>query len=187
MERAIILLAFQGTDILGTIEDGDVYWQPDKPCRCRSNINRIFRSIGRVSLKQHSPDCMSFVEADVMDVLATTQPQIATMLPSPSQLNSAAQRLLEGVNPCYQVLANDLAVFIELFIRMRLHKTSRGRGLYYGTLEESSLQKEELVKNLVQRFPVDEEHCLTPESMFRGLDILVRLALFPYFTAVIEN
>lgn len=109
----------------------------------------------------------------MMDVLATTKPYTEKGFPSSSQLSPVVQRLLKGANPSHQLHIDNLAALLGLFSRMRVHKLTWGRGFHYGSLEESSPQKEELVKILLQSFRLDQEGFLTPDSMIRGLHILV--------------
>jgi hypothetical protein len=109
----------------------------------------------------------------MMDVLATTKPHIEKGFPSSDQLTPAVQRLLRGANPSYKLHLNNLAALLSLFSRMRIHKLTWGRGFHYASFEELSPQKEELVKILLQPFRLDQEGFLTPDSMIRGLDILV--------------
>jgi len=45
-QRAVTLLAIQGTDILGTQDGGDCLWREDDAFFCRADFARIFRSIG---------------------------------------------------------------------------------------------------------------------------------------------
>ncbi|KAJ5612724.1 hypothetical protein N7510_005918 [Penicillium lagena] len=156
-ERAISLLAFHRTEILGTLGDGIGYW-------------RISRQ-----QNQHTSNPSLSIDDDMMDVLAMTKPNIEKGFPSSDQLTPAVQRLLKGANPSYKLHLNDLATLLGLFSRMRVHKLTWGQGFYYASFEESSPQKEELVKILLQPFRLDQEGFLTPDSMIRGLDILPNL------------
>lgn len=108
-----------------------------------------------------------------MDVVAMTKPQVEKGLPSSRQLRPVAQRLLKGASPSCQLHINSLASLLGLFSRMKVHNSTWGRGFRYGSLEESSPQKEELVKILLQPFQLDHEGFLTPDSITQGLNILV--------------
>ncbi|KAJ5818249.1 hypothetical protein N7474_003840 [Penicillium riverlandense] len=177
-ERAIILLAFKGTEFLGTTRGH--HYRASTYGRlyiCRSNVDRIFRSIGRVSHRPNQSSLGSpFIDEDVMDVLASAQPNPVKGNLGANTLKLPAQRLLKGANPQYQVHIKDLTTLTGLLNRMRLYKLTWGQQCFhYGSLENSSPQKMELVDILVQPFRPDREGFLTLDSMTRGLDILPNL------------
>ncbi|KAL8784862.1 MAG: hypothetical protein Q9195_008879 [Heterodermia aff. obscurata] len=96
--RAAALLAVQGTDLLGTQDEGDILWRKNEADSRQADFRRMFSAIGQEKenlseeLKDHH-GTTSAVE-DVMDVLAMTQPFAIGVLPSPDQLEPTARNLL---------------------------------------------------------------------------------------------
>ncbi|KAJ5907725.1 hypothetical protein N7495_000407 [Penicillium taxi] len=113
------------------------------------------------------------MEDDVMDVVASTQPQMLPFIPSSAALKPVAQRLLRGVNPQYRLHSDNLIALVCLISSLKLSKSTWGAGLHYGSLEEYSPQKEELVNILLRPFCLDHEGFITPKSMLQGLDFLM--------------
>lgn len=144
-QRAMALLAVQGTDLLGTQEEGSYFWRNDDAFFRKSNFERIFTSIG-LPEKTDRPssqlyyDSASMLEA-TMDVLAMTQPYTICLSPSPDQLRPAARKLLsEGTfQKRYRILRKDLSRLLSLLLRLRLREAKWKPRFHFGTIEERDL------------------------------------------------
>ncbi|PWY81708.1 hypothetical protein BO94DRAFT_496071 [Aspergillus sclerotioniger CBS 115572] len=185
-QRALTLLALRGTSLLGSVDEfgyGGVYWRDhDSPGVCVPNINRIFRSIGKVSHKVNKASEIvapsTFIIDDAMDVLATTHPYHVKFHPYDSQLRGVAERLLEGRIPQYQVKSDDLVTLVSLVLRLRVHKPTwgeEGGDFRYGSFDNSSPQNDELAEALVQAFRAGPQGLLAPDCMLLAIYILPNL------------
>ncbi|PYH68674.1 uncharacterized protein BO88DRAFT_444355 [Aspergillus vadensis CBS 113365] len=180
-ERALILLSLQGTELLGIEDDGfGRRWGPFREkCNCKVRINRIFRSIsiGSPHLTSH-PHVTNFdtlVTEDAIDAMLTICPSHPKLSATPEKLTPLAERLLEGRTVQFQMKVKDLAHIICLIMRLRVYKTTWGRGFHYGSLEEPSPEKEELANVLAQSFSHDQDESLSPDLVLRALEILPNL------------
>lgn len=187
-ERALILLAYKGTGILGTIlsvmTQAKVHWAyvNGRSCTCRHNIDRIFRSISHVhtNVQQSSNNSQSYLEDDMLDIVATTQPHKTKGIPGYETLSPTGQRLLrsKGANYQSQLHSRSLTTLLSLLHRIRLYTSTWGRdNFHHGTLEEPSARQDELVNVLVQPFNLDGEGFLTSSAISRCFDLLVRFIL----------
>lgn len=120
-ERAVTLLVAQGTDLLGTLEGGDYFWRSDKDATFFhiASFDRVVRS---ATCPYHGYSCSSAsLVADVMDVLAMTQPQDVNFAPSADQLEPAARKLLDEcpTRRCRcRAATKDLSMFLGILLRM---------------------------------------------------------------------
>ena len=127
-QRTVALLVVQGTDILGTLEEGDYFWRNNHAFFRKASFQRIFTSIGLPENTDRPSIDLDYTSAsmleDVMDVLATTQPQSICLLPSPDQLQPAARKLFrEGaLQKRYRIAPKDLSRLLSLLLRLRLRK-----------------------------------------------------------------
>ena len=72
-QRSVTLLATNGTELLGTQDDGDYFWRPDDGFFHKACFRRMLRSIG--IQRSTKTDCPSTpIVEDAMDVLAMAQP-----------------------------------------------------------------------------------------------------------------
>lgn len=176
-QRAVTLLAIQGTDILGTQDGGDCLWREDDAFFCRADFARIFRSIGlpksitRPSTEMdHSQNCSL---NDVMDVLATTQPHTVSLAPSPDQLESAARKLV-GQNLTrrrYEVAHQDVSTLLSLLLRLRLHQARWALGFRFGEIDPAYSGDPELADVLVDA--LDVEKVTEVGQILRVMNLLV--------------
>jgi hypothetical protein len=179
-QRAVILLAGQGTDLLGTQEQGEYFWRSDDYFFRKADFKRIFRSISfpkdtSKQLAQTDYDPASILD-DIMDVLATTQPQYVCMLPSHDQLESVAQKLFgeASTQTRYQSSRKDLSILLGLILRLRLCKTTRRQRFPIGTFDKADPGDNELAKILISGLAGNQaEEFLTPEQILRAVDLLV--------------
>ena len=181
-QRAVALLAVQGTEILGTQDEGDYFWRHDDAFFHKSNFERIFRSIGlqentdRPSIHLDHGSTSSL--EDVMDVLAMTQPQTVSLAPSPYQLGPAARELFSK-DVCQercQVSRKDLSRLLSLLLRVRLLDAKWGIRFHFGTLEKRDPADEELADILVRGLGSDQdEDYLTSSLNIMAMDLLVSL------------
>ncbi|KAJ6085098.1 hypothetical protein N7499_004727 [Penicillium canescens] len=121
----------------------------------------------------------SFIEDDMMDVVATTRPNPGKGIPGSGELAPTAQRLLKdkGATCHYQLNIKSLATLMSILNRVRLYKTTWGRKTFhYGTLEEPSPQQDELLNILAEQFQLSEGF-LVPGAISRVFDILPNLEL----------
>lgn len=174
-QRAVSLLAVQGTDILGTQEEGDYFWRHNDVFFRRADFQRTFRSIGLPDGPNNQPTD-SNLEEDVMDVLAMTQPQSVSLAPSPDQLGPAARKLL-GEGPTrtrYRVTRRDFSTLLSLLLRLRLHKAKWGSYFHYGTFDNAEPGDEELANILVNGLgEVHDGENIASEQLLRAMDLLV--------------
>ncbi|KAI9931987.1 hypothetical protein AWENTII_010300 [Aspergillus wentii] len=135
-QRAIALLAVQGTDLLGTDEYGDAYWHNNREYAEKADFKRIFRSISVPveEVKYESVDVLN----DAMDVLAMVQPRMMPFLPSQSELEPVVRRVLgDGISVRYDLQRKDLVVLVDLMLKLRLYTPRWGDNFHYGTFERS--------------------------------------------------
>ncbi|KAJ5620840.1 hypothetical protein N7510_004824 [Penicillium lagena] len=174
-QRAVSLLAAQGTDILGTQEEGDYFWRHDDAFFHTADYKRTLRSIGLPDDINNQPTD-SGLEEDVMDVLAMTQPQSVSLAPSPDQLGPAARKLLdEGpTRTQYRVARRDLSTLLSLLLRLRLYKAKWGSYFHYGTFDSAEPGDEKLANILVNGLgEVRDGENLTSKQLLRAMDLLV--------------
>ncbi|KAJ6032586.1 hypothetical protein N7540_003318 [Penicillium herquei] len=204
-DRALALLAYKGTELLGTFvttgnNSVNSHWAfteaTSRSCLCRHNIDRIFRSISKTSSWAHGNESChssatrsSYLNDELMDLLVTTQPPYIKSIPGSRPLEPPARRLLEaeGANNQYQLPLNNLATLVSLLCRIKLYQATwdqRNRdhrklkkNCHYGILEKPSAHEDELVNFLVQPFELDKEGFLTPHAISRALDLLPNLEL----------
>lgn len=159
------------------------YVQNGRPCTCRHNVDRILRSISQLSSdipdsNQPSKISSSFIKDDMMDVVATTEPNDDKGIPGPNELAPPAQHLLDDKSASYhsQLHIDHFATLMRMLTRVKLHKPTWSRqNFHYGTLEEPTPQQDELVNILAKQFQLSEGF-LVPESRSRVFDILVRFS-----------
>ncbi|EED21037.1 hypothetical protein TSTA_082700 [Talaromyces stipitatus ATCC 10500] len=142
-QRAVILLAVQGTDFLGTQDGGDYFWRNDTDFFYDADFRRILRSINPAFPEHKSqPTSQISVVNNVMGVLATTQPYAVTLAPSPDLLESAARRLLDSVpggnRLRYRLYADDFSGLVTLLLQLRICSQKWGMTLHYGEFFQSS-------------------------------------------------
>ncbi|RAL16977.1 uncharacterized protein BO97DRAFT_467494 [Aspergillus homomorphus CBS 101889] len=182
-ERGLILLALQGTKLLGLVDDGfgHCWWRNEEPCNCKLRLNRIFRSISLVVDRQSTSDSPvagfdPSITDDVIDAILPTFPAHPKLHPSLEQLKPLAERLREERRTDQlPIKANDLAALLCLLLRLRVHKSTWSRDFHYGSFEESSSEKEELANILARSFCLGQDEDLAPESVLRALDFLPNL------------
>ncbi|KAF7591147.1 hypothetical protein BBP40_001921 [Aspergillus hancockii] len=80
-KRAVGLLVYQGTEMLGTQAAGDYFWGRDDAFIRSANVSRILKSIGlpdeiEAQHVQLSEGNFPSVLSDTVDVLAMTQPHL---------------------------------------------------------------------------------------------------------------
>lgn len=178
-ERALILLSLQGTELLGIEDDGfGRRWGPFREkCNCKVRINRIFRSISigcpHLTSHPHVTNFDTLVTEDAIDAMLTICPSHPKLPATPEKLMPLAGRLLEGRTVQFQMKVNDLADLLCLIMRLKVYKTTWGRGFHYGSLEEPSPENEELAKILARSFSHDQDESLSPDLVFEALGILV--------------
>ncbi|KAL4919521.1 hypothetical protein BDW62DRAFT_199840 [Aspergillus aurantiobrunneus] len=192
-DRAVTLLALQGTEVLGTLDCGWSHWAyiRDRPYPCRRDYDRILRSIGQLILEVHSQQdstsagSFQSVKGDMMDLVATAQPHLLKAIPGVRRLEPTALRLLEGVPWKYRVHSDSLAALVSLLGGLRLWDGTWGRRrFHYGSVESRS--GTEMGDLLVRRLQVDEEGFVTTDSLVRGLDLLPNFELrFHHLWAVL--
>ncbi|RHZ45586.1 putative C6 transcription factor [Aspergillus thermomutatus] len=117
-QRAIALLAFRGTGLLGTQERGDYYWRDDEAAFQQADFRRIVRSLSELSI--YYPAEHESTVTDVMDVLATTLPHSTALAPSPDQLRDAALRILPQPSTGYRLFRDGFSLFVRLLLQLRL-------------------------------------------------------------------
>ena len=183
------MLAYKGTMLLGTVmmgmmhlaRDHWAYRESGRPCTCRQNLDRILRSISQRTTdisKTHRVSWISSpsIKDDMMDVIATTQPNRVKAITGAFELEPPAQRLLtqRGANYHYRLSVDSFATLMKMLIRVRLYQSIWSPQNYsYGTLEEPNPQQDELVNILLKQFELSEGF-LVPDSISRIFDILVR-------------
>lgn len=135
-QRAIALLAVQGTDLLGTDEYGDSYWHNSRDFAEKADFQRILRSLSVPveEVKYESVDVLN----DAMDVLATVQPRMPPFSPSNGELEPVARRVLgDGMSVRYELQRKDLVVLVDLMLKLKLYTPRWGDRFHHGTLERS--------------------------------------------------
>ncbi|PWY67069.1 hypothetical protein BO94DRAFT_540499 [Aspergillus sclerotioniger CBS 115572] len=180
-EQGLILLSFQGTRLLGTVNDdghGHSWGWSNEPCNCMLRINRIFRGISLIddqsSSDPHGASYDTLITDDVMQALLPIFPAHPKLFPSLNQLKPLAEHL-KGRTDQYQIKLNDLASLVCLIIRLRVHKSTWGRELHYGYFGENSPETEELATILARSFCHGHDEYLAPDSVLRALHILPNL------------
>ena len=181
-QRAVSLLAVQSTDILGMQDEELHFWRADHDDVLfqKANFARVIRSIGVPSptgesfsqTKDNSSDLIN----DTMDVLAMTQPYTIKLAPSPDQLQSAAQKLLqEACTPRqYHVKCEDLSVLLSLLLRLRLERAKWHWKSHYGRFETATSNVNKLPDILINGLGGDqEENSLSPYQIEKIMDLLV--------------
>ncbi|RAK80132.1 uncharacterized protein BO72DRAFT_502960 [Aspergillus fijiensis CBS 313.89] len=135
-QRAVALIAHQGTELLGAQEAGDYYWRLDETFFHRAHFARVLRSIGLLGSTQvlstfEPPDYSQSSSDDIMDVLATTQPVSVNLAPSPTQLEAAARRLLDAgfSTTTYRLRHTELSTFFSLTSSAEGFECQMGQGL----------------------------------------------------------
>lgn len=183
-QRAVSLLAFRGTKLLGTLECGDYSWrfEYDECFTRRANFNRILRSIscpedpGTQQCSKPSCNTSTFIVDDVMDILAMTQPQDISLHPSPDLVKPAAQNLISGgATPIqFWIKGEKLSILLSLLLRLRLYETKWARKeFHYSTFDEQCPQDEELACILTDQLAGGQDTILTSDKTQKGLDMLV--------------
>lgn len=152
-ERAVTLLAAQGTDLLGTLEEGDYFWCSDKDATSfhMASFDRVVRS---ATCFYHGYSCLSAsLVVDVMDVLAMTQPQNVNFTPSADQLEPAARKLLDegSTRRCRcRAATKDLSMLLSILLRMKLEKAKWGLGFHFGGFDKANSKNEKLARIMVE-------------------------------------
>ena len=154
-QRAVTLLAVQGSDILGTQDEGDFLWRDTEAEFRQTDFRRIFRSLGRYreDRSESSDDhggTFPLVE-DVMDVLAMTQPFSIGLAPSPDQLERTARRLLDNdsTRTRSRVTRKDLSTLISLILRMKVEQTKWGPNFHFGCIAKGEPADGKLADDLI--------------------------------------
>ncbi|KAJ6138243.1 hypothetical protein N7471_004729 [Penicillium samsonianum] len=122
---------------------------------------------------------LSFPKDDMMDVVATTQPNHGKGIPGSDELAAPAQRLLKDKRANYhsRLHIDHLTTLLRMLTRVRLYEPTWGRpNLHYGTLEEPRPQQDELVNILTKQSQISEGF-LVPDSVSRVFDILPNMEL----------
>lgn len=173
-KRSVALLAANGTELLGTQEDGDYFWRPDEGFFHKAGFKRMLRSIGVQQFTKTDCHSTSIVE-DAMDVLAMTQPFKVCTAPSPTNLDPAARRLLgESLQTQYLINQRDFSVLLSLLLRLRLHKIQWGQGFNFCTFDKADLANEELARTLINGLGGDPDNDqLGPDQIDQALCLLV--------------
>lgn len=188
----------QGTELLGTQDDGAYFWGHDKAFFRKSDLERIFRSISmpyrsdeKATRSDRDHDSTAVV-SDAMDVLAMLQPSIISIGPSPDQLEPVARRLLgDGLDQLhYQLARDDLSLLLSLLMQFRLRKKKWGARLHFGAFEKADGSSEEMAATIVKRLGGDKDKgYLTAEEVQNAMSSLVSVNLLAYsrVTLLCEN
>ena len=175
-QRAILLLPFQGNDLLGT-QESDYFWRHDDDFFRRASFERLFRSIGRpmVSSEKSPPsdhDSAAMV-SDIMDVLSMTQPQPGLPnFPSPLLLEPAAWKFVGDPRWQYQVTRQDCSILLSLLIRLRLRKARWGSALHFGSIDSAETGDEAFADVLVNGLGTGQD-VLTSAEILKAVNLLV--------------
>lgn len=74
-QGAVTMLAEQGADLIGVVEEIDFFWRVDgHDLYNQAKLKRIFRSIGIPERSTELDDELSHIVEETTDVLAMTQP-----------------------------------------------------------------------------------------------------------------
>ena len=187
-QRAVLLLALQTNDLLGT-QEGDWFWRNDDEYFHRKSWERMLRSIAlpcavKVDGERGERDVTEAMVSDIMDVLSMTQPQPGLPnSPSPEQLEPAARRFHADSNRGARYIARatkaDVRALVEVLMRLRLGDEKWGRLFHVGNLGVSSDRGAELAKTLAnESFPPGrqeggEDDILTSDNITKLMDRLV--------------
>ncbi|RHZ56787.1 hypothetical protein CDV55_100892 [Aspergillus turcosus] len=136
-QRAIALLVFRGTGLLGMQERGE-YWRDDESAFRQADFRRILASLSEPSLYYSAGKEWTVTETDVMDVLATTQPHSTNLAPSADELRDAAERIMPKPSISYHLLRDEFALFVRLLLQLRVWDT-QGSCLPSGMVNNESL------------------------------------------------
>lgn len=125
-QRAILILVARGADLLGMLEEADMYWQfgYDKNLVHQAKVKRIIRSIAvpepATTLMENESN---FVVGETADVVGMVQPFFMPDAPRPDEVFAVARRLFSGnpVQSRHRVARKDLAGLLGVLIRLRLH------------------------------------------------------------------
>ena len=128
-QRAILLLVARGADLLGVLEEADMYWQfgYDKNLVHQAKVKRILRSIAvpeaATTLTENESN---FVVGETADVVGMVQPFFLPDAPRPDEVFPVARRLVSGnpVQSRHRVARKDLAGLLGVLIRLRLHSSA---------------------------------------------------------------
>ena len=128
-QRAFLLQVAQGTDLLGVLEEADMYWQfqYDQNFVHQAKVNRIFRSIAvprrTISLTE---DESNLAVEETADVVAMMQPFFPPHAPVQEGVFPAAKRLIavNNTQSRRRVARKDFVTLLSILIRLRLHPTA---------------------------------------------------------------
>ncbi|KAF3386804.1 hypothetical protein F1880_000616 [Penicillium rolfsii] len=145
-QRAVTLLAAQGADLLGILEEIESYWRFDGDnLYDQAKLKRIFRSIGTPADSANRDDESTHVLNETIDVLAMTQPFFMHNGPHEHQLTPTARRLLgEGLIRARRVTHGDFETLVNILIRLNLSKETWGLSFPFGSFELSDPSTDEL-------------------------------------------
>lgn len=158
-QRAATMLAAQGADLLGILEEIECYWRFDGDnLYHQAKLKRIFRSIGTPEQSIELCDESSHIVEETADVLAMTQPFFMHNGPHEHQLTPTARRLLgeDLIRTRYRVSRNDLATLLSILNRLHLSKDSWGLSFPFGSFEQAELGDDELANILLNGLEGDQ-------------------------------
>ena len=156
--RALTMLAAQGADLLGFIEDIDSYWRVDRhDLYEQAKLKRIFRSIGTPEKLTNLDDESNHIVEETTDVLAMTQPFFMHNGPHEHQLVPAARRLLGEnlIQTRRRVSWQDFATLLGVLVRLNLFKDNWGLSFPFGSFIPADFCGDELASILIDALKDD--------------------------------
>lgn len=128
-QRAFLFQVAQGADLLGVLEEADMYWQfqYDQNLVYQAKVKRIFRSIAvperTITLIE---DESNFAVEETADVVAMMQPFFPPHAPVQEEVFPAAKRLFAGntTQSRRRVARKHLATLLSILIRLRLNASA---------------------------------------------------------------
>jgi hypothetical protein len=147
-QRGVLLTAYQFDSLLGTREL-DWYWREEVQFFRHAGIARMFASVAKPVVTEPETteqrnEGFAAAVSDAMDVLVMLGPQYINAVPSPEQLEPIAQRLCrqegrQSATVRRQMVERDqLALLVDLLLRLHLGQQSWGPGRYFGFIVENS-------------------------------------------------
>jgi hypothetical protein len=158
-QRAVAMLATQGADLLGVIEEIESYWRFDSEnLYDQAKLKRIFRSIGTPEKSTELDDESKYILEEATDVLAMTQPFFMHNGPHEYQLTPTARRLLgeDLIGTRRRVTQTDFETLLSILIRLDLFKENWGLSFPFGGFEPSEPGTDELAKILASELEGDQ-------------------------------
>lgn len=148
------MLAAQGADLLGVLEDIESYWRFDgEDLYDQAKLKRIFRSIGTPARSTEPDDESRHILEEATDVLAMTQPFFMHNGPHGHQLTPTAHRLLgeDLIGTRRRVTQKDFETLLNILIRLNLFKENWGLSFPFGGFEPSEPGTDELANILANK------------------------------------